>query len=627
MRVEPGSRRALWLGAALLIATLLAYLPALRAGYIWDDDNYLTNRAVLLAPGGVGEIWSNPRATPQYYPMVFTSLWVEIQVWGLEFPTGYHLSNVLLHAANALLFYRVLRRLGLHTAAPLATGLFALHPVMVESVAWIAERKNVLSLFFYLAAALMYLRWANVEGAGQRERVTWWWVAFGLFVLALLSKTVTCSLPAALLLVLCWKRGRCTRDEFLPLLPFFAAGLALAMLTVWLETHVVGSKFVDFGLSRADRLVLAGRAAWFYAGKLAWPHPLIFFYPRWEIDAGALWQWLFPVASVAVVAGLWAARRRIGVGPLVGVLIYVGTLVPALGFINVYPFRFSWVADHFQYHASLAFFALAAGGLCRVADRLALAVRVRLGMAAVLLAVLGTLTFQHAQAFQDSRRLYEETLARNPTAWIAHYNLANILQVDGRFTDAIAHYEEAARHGGEPRKFLINWGVALLRLGKPHEAVRRLEEALALEPRHPTVRLNLALALQAAGRFDDALDMYREAGAGNPEVQARSAAGMAVILAAHPDPARRRPVEALRLAEFSVQPPNEARPQHLQALAIALAANAQFEAALRNSSNARDSAKSAGLTELERELGEQATLFAEGKPFVLSEPVSAQGHP
>ncbi len=149
-------------------------------------------------------------------------------------------------------------------------------------------------------------------------------------------------------------------------LPFFVAGAALALVTSWLERTHVGASGPDWALSVLDRCLIAGRALWFYAGKLLWPANLTFIYPRWQVDPGVWWQWLFPLMAVAMVTILWSLRERIGRGPLVAVLFFAGTLFPALGFANVYPMRYSFVADHFQYLASAGLIALAAAGLTKI---------------------------------------------------------------------------------------------------------------------------------------------------------------------------------------------------------------------------------------------------------------------
>ena len=342
--------------AVIVGTTAVAYLPALRGGFIWDDDDHITRNLAVVSADGLRKIWFEPRLTPQYYPLVFSSFWLEYRLWGAN-PLGFHVSNVVLHILNAWILWLVLRRLSI-PAAWLAAGIFALHPVHVESVAWITERKNVLSGCFYLTSILAYLRFAaigdtrTVKEDCRREWFSYF-LAFMLFTAAPLAKTVSCSLPAVMLLLLWWK-DRLTVKTAMPLLPFFVVGMLGAATTIWFERTQIGAVGVDWDLSPVQRCLIAGRALWFYLGKLAWPTRLSFIYPRWTINAGQWWQYLYPISFVVLLVVLWVFRRAISKGPLVACLIYSGTLLPALGFFDVYPMRFSFVADHFQYLASIA---------------------------------------------------------------------------------------------------------------------------------------------------------------------------------------------------------------------------------------------------------------------------------
>jgi hypothetical protein len=354
---------------ALVVMTLVAYAPALRDGFVWDDDQHVTENPTLTSLAGLQRIWLDPTALPQYYPMVHTTFWVERHLWGLR-PFGYHLVNVLLHLANAFLLWYLLEHLAVR-GAWLAAAIFALHPVHVESVAWITERKNVLSGLFYLLAGACFLRFLGLLG-GVTRRWSWYVAGFVLFLCALLSKTVTATLPLALFLVLWWKRDRVRGRDVAPLVPPLAVGVAFGLVTLWIERHHVGAQGDLFTLSPLSRWLLAGRALWFYASKIVWPSRLSFFYPRWPVDPAVGWQYLFPLAAASVVVSLWVARRRIGKAPSAAVAFFAVTLFPALGFFDVYPMRFSWVADHFVYLASAGLIALVAaavgwrdGGLAR----------------------------------------------------------------------------------------------------------------------------------------------------------------------------------------------------------------------------------------------------------------------
>lgn len=498
-----------WVGVALLVlAVLRVYAPALRAGFIWDDDDYVTQNQALRSFKGLFQIWFSPGATPQYYPLVHSFYWVEYSLWGVQ-PTGYHLVNVLLHASSALLLWALLRRLAL-PGALFAAALFALHPVGVESVAWITERKNTLSLVCYLGAAWYYLNFLGIGDNEQARQRRDYLLALGLFLGALLSKTVTCSFPAALLLLMWWKRGRVQKREFIELLPFFAAGLALSFVTVWMEKTNVGATGKPFELGMLQRCLVAGRAFWFYAGKLLWPVPLVFVYPRWQVSSSQPWQFLFPLAALALVGGLWAFRARLGRGPLVAVLFFAGTLFPALGFINVFPMQYSFVADHFQYHASLGLLALFAAA-ATVAWQKARLERYASAAALLVLVPLGVLTWNQAHIYRDLETLWTDTLNKNPRAAMAHTNLANLRAEQGRVAEAFSGYEDALAL--EPGEETTNYcyGVTLYRAGQLPRALERFELVLHENPKNGMAHFNKANILGDLGRLAEAVGVYEEA--------------------------------------------------------------------------------------------------------------------
>ena len=510
---------------AVMAMTMAAYVPAMGGGFVWDDDSYVTANAVLRAGDGLQRIWLDRTATPQYYPLVFSTFWAEYRLWELS-PLGYHLVNAVLHGLGAVLLWLVLRRLSV-PGAWAAAAIFALHPVQVESVAWITERKNVLSGVFYLGAGLAYLRFCGLGAspAGGLRDWRFYPPALLLFACALLSKSVTCSLPAAILLVVWWKRGSLGWRDVVPLVPMFVLGAALAANTVWMERHHVGAAGPEWALPFAHRWLIAGRAVWFYAAKLLWPAQLTFIYPRWEVDAGCWWQWGFPVSAGAVVAALWLARHRLGRGPLVAVLFFGGTLVPALGFIDIFPFRYSFVADHFQYLASAGLIALPVALAATVlgwAGRSspagvesggAWSARKLVGVVLTggAFGVLGVLTWNQGQAYRAPDALWRDTLAKNPSAWIAHAHLARSCEERGQVRQALDHYARAVALAPGSVEVRGGLGVLLLRLGRVAEAVEHLVEAKRLRPDLAAVRHNLAGARVRQGRVDEAMAELGEA--------------------------------------------------------------------------------------------------------------------
>jgi len=445
-RTAPAVRRSaspqLWLlFAGLVLLTLAVYYPAWHGGLLWDDDAHIT-RVDLRSLSGLWRIWFDVGATQQYYPAAHSAFWVFYQIWG-DNTLGYHLVNIVLHASSAFLVAVILRRLAIPGAA-LAAMIFAVHPVGVESVAWITELKNTLSGVCYLGAALMYLRFDE-----SRER-RWYALSAGLFVLALFSKTVTATLPAALLVIFWWQRGQIRwREDVVPLLPMFVIGVFSGLLTAWVERAQIGADGPAFAFTFIERCLIAGRAFWFYLGKLVWPTDLMFIYPRWQVSQQVAWQYAYPLALVALLAGLWWYRRR-SRAPLAAVLFFAGTLFPALGFVNVYPFIYSFVADHFQYLASLGIIVLISAGVATLARQWQTAVSVAI---VVPLALLAT---NQSRQYADAETLYRTTLARNPSCWMAYVNLGKLRQ------------EQARAQADDPRLL--------------EEAATDFREALRLEP-------------------------------------------------------------------------------------------------------------------------------------------------
>jgi tetratricopeptide (TPR) repeat protein len=492
----PIPRRDIFAAGAIALLVFVAYLPVVRAGFIWDDDDYVTQNQTLRTAGGLAKIWFDPSATPQYYPLVHSSFWIEYHLWRLH-AAGYHLTNVALHALAAILLWRVLSALGL-PGAYLAACLFAVHPVHVESVAWVTERKNVLSLVFYLLTLLAYLR----SDTDRRAYIA----ALAFFVCALLSKSVACSLPAAIVLIEWWKQGRVTRKQLIRVTPMFIIGLAMGLLTAWLEKNHVGADGRTWSLTLAQRLLIAGRAIWFYAAKLAWPTNLTFVYPRWTIDASSLLPWFFVAALAAVIATLWTWRQRIGRGPLAAVLLFGGTLLPALGFINLYPMRYTFVADHYQYAASIAFIVLAVTLAARFLNPRSLAI----GGGAIA-AIFAILTFQQALAYHDARTLWEDTIAKNPDCWMAENNLAVLLMNQKDFAAGETHARRSlALHANDPEAHNA-LGLALARQGRIDEAAAEYDEALRIEPRFVGAHVNWGTMLARAHHYPEAREHFQTA--------------------------------------------------------------------------------------------------------------------
>lgn len=520
-----GNHRDIVVCLLFLIALILVYTPAIKSGYIWDDDYYITDNLHLRSWDGLKNIWFKLGATPQYYPMVHTIFWLEYHLWELN-PFGYHLVNLLFHAANAFLLWVVLRRLEISGSLFIA-AVFAFHPVQVESVAWITEYKNTVSGFFYLSAILIYLRFyklgvtsagkhppGNIDSKSIDGRGSWklYALCLLLYVCALLSKTVTATMPAVLILLLWWKRERLHLNDILLLVPFFLLSIGFGLVTIWVEKYNVGAIGEEWSLSIIDRFLVAGRALWFYAGKLLWPQKLTFIYPRWEINAGIWWQYLFPLTAISVMAALWLLRHRIGRAPLVAVLFFSGTLFPALGFFNVYPHRFSFVADHFQYLASIGIIALVVSVGMKIFSKLGHGKK-SLGMASgvIVIAVLGILSWKQGYIYKDRETLYRNTIAKNEQCWMAYNNLGVELDAQGRLEEAMDHYLKALRIKLDYVDAHYNLGVVLEKQGRIEEAMDHYLQALQINPKYVKAQYNIGLSLSRQGRLEEAVDYYLQA--------------------------------------------------------------------------------------------------------------------
>jgi tetratricopeptide (TPR) repeat protein len=496
--------RTYFLALVLIVGTVIAYQPAWHGGYIWDDDYYLTKNPLLTAPDGLRRIWFSLDSPSQYFPLVYTMFRFEHALWGLN-PTGYHLVNLLLHVANALLVWRLLVRLNL-TGAWLAGMIFALHPVHVESVAWITERKNVLMGFFFLLALLAW-----IEFADKRTQHAWrfYALALGFYILALFAKSTACTLPAALLLILWLKKEPITMRRLTQIGPFVLLGLAMGLVAIWWERFHQGTRGPLFEMGVIERVLVASHAVWFYLSKLFWPSDLTFIYPRWNIVAidPLAYVWLLALA-VACVA-IFFTRRFVGRGLEVAGLFYVATLSPLLGFVMLYTFHYTFVADHYQYLASIGPIAVVAGGLTTLAHRYRR--ELLWGMSFLILFVLGALTWRQSRMYSDIEALWRTTIARNPSCWMAYNNLGIVLTGKANVNEAVANYQKSLELDPNYAQAHYNLGNALLEQGEIAQAFTHSQKALALAPWDADAHVAAGNVLLAKGDFDTAIAHYTKA--------------------------------------------------------------------------------------------------------------------
>ena len=513
-KVLASARSRDWFFALALVAlTIFAYRPAWHGGFIWDDDVYVTNNELLTAPDGLRRIWFSFDSPSQYFPLVYSTFRIEHALWGLD-PTGYHWVNLLLHVANALLVWRVLARLNV-PGAWLAGAIFALHPVQVESVAWITERKNVLMGFFFLLTLLAWLAFVD-----ERTRRPWpfYGLALILYTLALSAKATACTLPAALFLILWLQKKAINWRRIFEILPFLVLGLAMGLLAMWWERYHQGtSRAAITFLGPVERVLVASRAVWFYVSKLIWPSNLTFIYPKWNISAVHLLDYIWLAAAVVVVMAIYWLRRYTGRSVEVAAAFFVATLSPVLGFIMLFTFRYTFVADHYQYLACVGPIALASAGTVALADILKQQRASIYGVALFAVVMLAILTCRQSSIYGDVETLWRTTLARNPECWMADTNLGIVLIQKGQVDDAIAHYRHALQLQPNWWDAEYNLGTALLSKGEVDEAIVHSEKAVTMQPNDPDAQVALGSALLEKKRIDEAIMHYQQALAMRPD--------------------------------------------------------------------------------------------------------------
>jgi len=523
--LHPGSRAAV---AAVGLLAVVVFIPAFNAAFVWDDV-LIVNLSEFVT--GFRDIWFNPRlieSEGHYWPMVYTTFWVEQMLWGTD-PVGYHVVNVALHAANAMLVLVLLRRLGA-PGAWVAAAIFAVHPTHVDSVAWAIERKDVLSALFYLLAALAYLSWdertreasssVGTRGASRHRRraarrrrstgrdEAMYAGSLAAFVLALLSKSIAVTLPATLLVYHWWRGGRVRGHEFARSVPFFAAA---AVITAGDLVYYRSLERLSLDISLAERAQIVARAFWHYAQQLLWPADLLPIYPRWEIDGGDVLGWALFVLGAGVVVGLWTLRGRVGRAPLAAVLFFGITLSPVLGLVDYGYMRTSYVADRFQYLAGIGFIALVVGSVSWTVSRLEAGHRLRaVGVLSLLcaaaLVALGVLTWRLTLNYETPEKFYTYIVTKNPTArGGAYVNLGNAYRGQGRIDDAIEAYEQSLINDApDVRLTHYNLGTLHHSEGDIDLAESHLRQSLEADPNYTSAISQLSKLLASRQEFDEA---------------------------------------------------------------------------------------------------------------------------
>ncbi len=488
----------------LVLTSILFFWPALHAGFVFDDWILLLEQPMIHATDGLRRIWCTAEG-PDYYPVTWTVCWLQYRFWG-AWPMGYHLVNFALHALNVVVLAYALKRLEI-PGAFFAALVFAVHPVNVATVAWISEQKNILAMLFFLLTGLAYLRFEH------KGRWRWYAVSLGCFLVSLLAKPAAAMWPILLLGLAWWIRGKVTLRDVWRSTPFLSLSIITGMLAIWFQ----GVRVLGGQPARTDgffsRLACASWAVWFYLYKALLPMRLCVIYPRWEIDPFNPVVYLPLALLVMIVAYFWHYRRTWGRQVLAGAGYFVVMLFPVLGFFDQGFYRYSFVADQWQYLPIIGVIALVVGGATHLlaTERLGFSRKTAWIAGAIVVVFLGILSWNQTRLYVDDETLWRDTVAKNPTAWLAQYNLGIALANRGQLDGAIAAYNEALRYKPDDIETLNNLGGAYGMKGDLDRARVQFMKVLALNPGNSSGHANLGMVWFNQGHLAQAVDQFQTA--------------------------------------------------------------------------------------------------------------------
>jgi cytochrome c-type biogenesis protein CcmH/NrfG len=486
----------------ILLASLWIYSPVFDGDWLWDDDYLITANPVVQSPDGLASFWVEPK-TADYFPLTMSLLWLMWKWFGMD-STGYHVVSVLLHALGACLVWALLRTIGLR-GAWLAGLIFAVHPIAVESVAWVSELKNTFSLPFFLLAGCFFVRFEDT-----RRRV-FYWAALVFFLAAMLAKSSAVMFPVVMLLYIWWRRDRIAWRDLWNAAPFFLVSLILGLVTLYFQhSRAIGNEPIPIG-GLDSRFAIAGMAIFFYLSKILWPALLLPIYPQWNANPPELIQFL-PWSVLAGVLGVfWIRRKTWGRHALMGVGFYLITLLPVLGFVAMSYMRVGWVADHFIYIPMIGIVALGVGVGFRASDFAGEKWRLVFGAFAAL--VVGALAFwshRYAGIWENEDKLWNYTLKHNWECWQAHNRIGAREFNRGNVDVALDHFREATRLRPDLAETQNNLGSAVLAKKDTKAAIQYFQEALRLSPDIVAIQSNLARALMLDQQPTAAAELYAD---------------------------------------------------------------------------------------------------------------------
>lgn len=498
------------LNLALAALVLAAFLPAVDNDFVgYDDTDYVTsNFVVQRGLNWDGIVWAfTSTEAANWHPLTWLSHQFDVQLFGLN-PAGHHLTSIGLHILNTLLVFLLLRTMtGTLWRSFLVAAFFGLHPLRVESVAWVAERKDVLSVLFWLLTSYAYVRWVTAADAVKRKQ----FLALALicFACGLMSKAMLVTLPFTLLLLDFWPLNRMGQRKLSALviekLPFFALAVASSVITFLVQRRAGAvDEVMAYGYRASNAVIATVR----YLGKVFWPQDLAFFYPH---PQPYHWSPGIVLAAALLLVGISAMVIRLRQRQpslWVGWCWYLGTLVPVIGLVQVGQ---QAIADRYTYIPTLGILIALVWGLHGlIATRQSLARPVAV-IAALALGLCFALTRQQTRVWKNTESLCRHAIAATKDNYLAHDMLGAALDKQDKFPEALREHLEALRIKPDYADAHNNLAVALQRQGKLAEAISHYETAFKLRPRYPEAHFNLGVALEEAGRLDEAAGQYSRA--------------------------------------------------------------------------------------------------------------------
>jgi len=488
----------------IVAAGLWIFSPALHGTWLWDDDILVAKNALTHEPSGFWKGWYKLDGLGNYYPLEVDTEWVEWHLWHDD-TFGYHLTSVLLHILSALLIWKLLSKIGLRLAW-LGGLLFIVHPVTVESVAWISELKNTLSLPLFLLAMCS---WIDYD---ERRKRCDYFLTLGFFLVAMLAKTTMVMFPIIILLYAWWKRSRVGWSDLKIGLPFFVISLGLGVISVCLQPHQINLEHESFGNSFFTRFICGGLAITFYFFKCLWPVGLLPIYPVWTINLSSPLQYLpWPILG-GLIGWLWTKRTGWGRHALLGIGFFLLNLIVVVGFIMMNYTTMIWSLDHLVYIPMIGLIGLTVAAMEAVAKKLILPIRlIAAALAAIVMGLLALESHGYAGMFVSKQTLCTYTIQRNPEAWLAYNDLGLSLFQEGRAPEAIEQYKLALKINPDYAAGHNNLGFALNQLGQTPEAIEQYEQALRVDPNYVMAHNNLGNILGREGRVPEAIEQYEMA--------------------------------------------------------------------------------------------------------------------